>query len=56
MYPNPRKYINNLTNPVDNESIDIIKKSYKILNKSHESFTNVQPLDIIKTLKTFAFS
>jgi hypothetical protein len=56
MYPSPRKYINNLTNPVDKESISILKKSYKILNKYHEDFTNVKPLDVIKTLKTFAFS
>ena len=55
MYPNPKKYINNFENPVDLVAINDIKKAYKIVNKVHDTW-NDNPLNKIKTLKTFAFS
>mgnify|MGYP003683558539 CR=1 FL=1 len=55
MYPSPKRYINNLENPIDKKAISDIKKAYKIVNKIHDNWSN-NPLNTIKTLKTFAFS
>lgn len=55
MYPSPKRYINNLENPIDKTAIIDIKKAYKVVNKMHDNW-NENPLNTIKTLKTFAFS
>jgi hypothetical protein len=37
MYPSPKRYINNLENPIDKIAIRDIKKAYRVVNKMHDN-------------------
>jgi len=57
LYPNPWKYFSNIQNPIDKETLKIIKKSFSVVNKYHsENNTPLyQKISNIKILKTFSF-
>lgn len=58
LYPNPIKYFQNIDNPVDEETTEIIKKAYSEVNNYHKEINNgsFEEKKDIKILKTFAFS
>lgn len=58
LYPSPKKYFQNLENPIDKKDLTILKKVFKITNNFHkkdkkESYTENNS---IKILKTFSFA
>ncbi len=57
LYPSPSKYFQNIDNPINSETIKIIKKCYFITNKYHLKYTpNFQKNQTIKILNTFSFA
>jgi Flp pilus assembly protein protease CpaA len=57
LYPNPAKYFENIDNPIDDETIKIIKNVYSEVNNYHKE-SKIQWFEEksdIKILKTFAF-
>ncbi len=57
LFPSPKNYFTNIDNPINNETLKIIKKSYFITNKYHKKYTpNFRENNIIKVLNTFSFA
>ena len=58
LYPNPVKYFQNIDNPIDEETANIIKKVYSEVNTYHNKnkTQSFEEKNNIKILKTFAFS
>lgn len=57
-YPNPAKYFQSISNPVDQETIDSLINIYNIVDDYHikNKTVNYTKNDKIKILKTFAFA
>jgi len=56
-FPSPKNYFSNIDNPIDNETLKTIKKSYFIANKYHKKYTNnFEENNTIKILNTFSFA
>ncbi len=57
MYPNPWEYIRKIENPIDNESVELLRKIYKITNDYHKKNNTpwFSEMKHIKILKTFSF-
>ena len=57
LFPSPKNYFENIDNPIDFETLNIIKKCYFITNKYHLKYTpNFTENNTIKILNTFSFA
>ncbi len=57
LYSSPIKYFQNIDNPIDSETLKIIKKCYFITNKYHSKYSpNFQENKTIKVINTFSFA
>lgn len=56
--PNPALFFQNISNPIDRETVIFLKKIYKIVNTYHKEHKTpgFQKLEEIKVLHTFAFA
>lgn len=57
LYPNPTKYFQDISNPIEKEDCKNLKKIYGIVNQYHKknNTSNYSEILDIKILKTFAF-
>lgn len=58
LHPSPKSYFLNISNPIDEETSNLIKKIFKITNEYHEKnkTQNFSKIEKIKVLYTFSFS
>lgn len=57
LYPNPWELLKKIENPIDNESVELLKKIYQITNNYHikNAISWFSEIKNIKILKTFSF-
>lgn len=56
LYPNPKKYISKLNNPIWEEELDMIKNIYNTVNDYHkENNDNFEKIENIKTYNSFSY-
>ena len=58
LYPSPIKYFQNINNPIDSETLKIIKKCYYITNNFHKNNKTLKFTEnnTIKIINTFSFA
>lgn len=57
LFPNPMKYFVNINNPIDKDTLNMIKNVYNTVNSYHtENTKNYVPINSIKILKSFSFA
>ena len=57
LFPSPKDYFLQIDNPIDKETVKILKKVYHIVNNYQKKYIpHYQPITDIKVINTFAFS
>jgi len=54
----PKKYFEGIENPIDEETVEMLRKTYRTVNEYHatQKTPNFQEITAIKVLKTFPFA